>query len=150
MSEHLIAKNKRAHFDYEILETFEAGLVLTGPEIKSIRAKEVSINEAFVLIRKQEAFIINMNVKKYEFSTNIAGVDPTRTRKLLLNKREIKNITKRVKLERLTIVPIKLYLKDNYAKLEIGIGRGKKSYDKRESIKERDIERKTNATFKRG
>jgi SsrA-binding protein len=143
VGEHLIVKSKRVFFDYEILETFEAGLVLEGPEIKSIRNKDVSINEAFILIRKGEAFILNMNIKKYEYSTNI-HFDEVRNRKLLLNKKEITKMLKRVKLENLTIVPIRLYLKGNYAKLEIGLAKGKKTVDKRETIKKRDIERRLN------
>jgi SsrA-binding protein len=143
VGEHLIVKSKRVFFDYEILETFEAGLVLEGPEIKSIRNKDVSINEAFILIRKGEAFILNMNIKKYEYATNI-HFDEVRNRKLLLNKKEITKMLKRVKLENLTIVPIRLYLKGNYAKLEIGLAKGKKTVDKRETIKKRDIERRLN------
>ncbi|ATZ19023.1 SsrA-binding protein [Williamsoniiplasma somnilux] len=142
MGEFIIAQNKKAFFNYEILEKIEAGIVLSGPEIKSIREKEVSIIESFILIRKGEAFILNMNIKKYEYANNIQNLEPTRTRKLLLHKKEIKNLLKRIKLERLTIVPLKLYLKDNYAKLEIGLAKGKKIYDKREMIKKRDLERK--------
>jgi SsrA-binding protein len=113
VGEHLIVKSKRVFFDYEILETFEAGLVLEGPEIKSIRNKDVSINEAFILIRKGEAFILNMNIKKYEYSTNI-HFDEVRNRKLLLNKKEITKMLKRVKLENLTIVPIRLSFSLSY------------------------------------
>ncbi|AOG60045.1 SsrA-binding protein [Spiroplasma helicoides] len=143
MGEHILLKNKKAYFNYEILDTWEAGIVLTGPEIKSIRAKEVSIDESFILIRKGQVEILNMNIKKYEYA-NYVKQDPTRTRKLLLNKDEIKKILKRVQLENLTIIPLKLYLKGNYAKLEIGIGKGKKLIDKRETIKKRDIERRLN------
>ncbi|WP_026389355.1 SsrA-binding protein SmpB [[Acholeplasma] multilocale] len=148
MGEHVITSNKKAFYNYEILEKFEAGIELSGPEIKSIREKEVSINEAFILIRKGEAFAINMNIKKYEFANNVKGIDPTRTRKLLLHKKEIKKMLKRIQLERLTLVPLRLYLKGNYAKLEIGLGKGKKNYDKRETIKARDVERKTLAKYK--
>lgn len=148
MGEHVIVKNKKAFFNYEILETWEAGLELTGAEIKSIRDKEVSIGESFILIRKGEAFIINMNVKKYEYANNVKHLEPTRTRKLLLHKKEIKKLLNRVTLERLTIVPLKLYLKNNYAKLEIGLGRGKKLHDKRETIKERDLQRQSSKTQK--
>ncbi|QBQ07302.1 SsrA-binding protein [Spiroplasma gladiatoris] len=143
MGEHVILKNKKAYFNYEILETWEAGIVLTGPEIKSIRAKEVAIEEAFILIRKGQVEILNMNIKKYEFA-NYVNQDPTRTRKLLLHKQEIKKILKRVQLENLTLVPIKLYFRGNYVKIEIGLGRGKKLVDKREAIKKRDIERRLN------
>ncbi|WP_338956011.1 SsrA-binding protein SmpB [Spiroplasma endosymbiont of Polydrusus cervinus] len=136
----IITVNKKARYNYEIIETYEAGVVLTGSEIKSVRNKDVSINEAFIIIRKNEAFIINMVIAQYKFST--AYVPPTdRTRKLLLHKKQIKKILQRIKLERLTLIPLKLYLKNNYAKLEISLGRGKKNYDKREAIKQRDNER---------
>ncbi|AKU79319.1 SsrA-binding protein SmpB [Spiroplasma turonicum] len=141
MGEYVILKNKKAYFNYFILETFEAGLVLSGPEIKSIRAKNVSIDESFILIRKGIPEIINMNIKKYEFANNIY-FDATRNRTLLLHKKQIKKIIQQVKLEKLTIVPLKLYLKGNFAKLEIGLAKGKKLYDKREVIKKRDVERK--------
>ncbi|KAF0850114.1 MAG: SsrA-binding protein SmpB [Spiroplasma poulsonii] len=136
----IITINKRARYNYEIIETYEAGLALTGSEIKSIRNNDVSINEAFVIIRKKEAFIINMVIAQYKFSTAYVP-DADRTRKLLLHKSEIKKILQRIKLERLTMVPLKLYLKNNYAKLEIALVRGKKNYDKRELIKQRDNER---------
>lgn len=135
-----ITVNKKARYNYEIIETYEAGIVLTGSEIKSIRNNDVSINEAFVIIQKNEAFVINMIIAQYKFSTSYAP-DADRTRKLLLHKKEIKKILQRIKLERLTLVPLKLYLKNNYAKLEIALVRGKKNYDKRETIKQRDNER---------
>ncbi|ARU92293.1 SsrA-binding protein [Spiroplasma clarkii] len=143
MGEHVIVKNKKAFFDYEILATWEAGIVLTGPEIKSIRAKEVAINESFILIRRGQVEILNMNIKNYEYAHNIK-LDPTRNRVLLLHKDEIKKILKRIQLEKLTLVPLKLYLKGNYAKLEIGLAKGKKLIDKRETIKKRDVERRLN------
>ncbi|AGR41784.1 SsrA-binding protein SmpB [Spiroplasma diminutum] len=143
MGEHILLKNKKAYFNYEILDTWEAGIVLTGPEIKSIRNKDVSIDESFILIRKGQVEILNMNIKNYEFA-NYVKQETTRTRLLLLHKEETKKILKRVQLENLTIVPLKLYLKGNYAKLEIGLGKGKKLIDKRETIKQRDIERKLN------
>lgn len=143
MNQHVILKNKKAYFNYEILDTYEAGIVLTGPEIKSIRMKEVSIDESFILIRRGQVEILNMNIKNYEYSHYIK-LDSTRNRILLLNKNEIKKILKRIKLENLTLVPLKLYLKGNFAKLEIGVAKGKKTIDKRETIKKRDIERRLN------
>lgn len=136
----IITINKKARYNYEIIETYEAGIVLTGSEIKSIRNNDVSINNAFVIIQKNEAFVINAVIAQYKFSTSYAP-DADRTRKLLLHKKEIKKILQRIKLERLTLVPLKLYLKNNYAKLEIALVRGKKNYDKRETIKQRDNER---------
>ncbi len=143
MGEFVILKNKRAYFDYEIIEKLEAGIVLTGPEIKSIRANEVSINEAFILIRKGQVELLNMNIKKYEYA-NFVVQEPTRTRVLLLNKSEINKLLKKIKLENLTLIPLKLYFKNSYVKLEIGLAKGKKNYDKRETIKKRDIERRLN------
>lgn len=137
----VIARNKKAFFNYEILDTYEAGLVLSGPEIKSIRAKEVAIGEAFILIRHGEAFVHNLHIKNYEYAHNISGLDEVRPRKLLLHKKQIQRLEKESQQEHLAIIPLRLYLKNNLAKLEIGLGRGKKLYDKRETIKKRDLER---------
>lgn len=147
MGEHVILKNKKAYFNYEIIETFEAGIVLTGPEIKSIRQKEVSIDESFVLIRRGEVEILNMNIKKYEFANHV-HFESTRNRKLLLHKKEIEKMLKKIKLENLTVVPTRLYLKGNYAKLEIALAKGKKTIDKRQTIKERDEKRRIAKSFK--
>ncbi|ATZ16651.1 SsrA-binding protein [Entomoplasma freundtii] len=138
----VIARNKKAFFNYEILETYEAGLVLNGPEIKAIRAKEVSIGEAFILIRHGEAFVHNLHIKNYEYAHHISGLDEVRPRKLLLHKNEIKRLEKDSQQDQLAIIPLRLYLKNNLAKLEIGLGRGKKLYDKRETIKKRDLDRR--------
>ncbi|WP_339029836.1 SsrA-binding protein SmpB [Spiroplasma endosymbiont of Cantharis nigra] len=143
MGEHVLLKNKKAYFNYEILDTWEVGIVLTGPEIKSIRNKDVSIEESFILIRKGQVEILNMNIKNYEFANHIKQ-DPSRNRVLLMHKSEIKKIIKRVQLENLTLIPLKLYLKDNLAKLQIALGKGKREIDKRETIKKRDIERRLN------
>ncbi|ABC01243.1 SsrA-binding protein SmpB [Mycoplasma capricolum] len=148
MSEHLIVKNKKAYFNYEIIQTYQAGIVLNGPEIKSIRNHDVSINEAFVLIRKKEIYILNMNVKKYQFANYIKGLEETRTRKLLLHKKEIIKILNKIKQENLTIIPIKLYFKNDYVKLEIALAKGKKLHDKRQTIKKRDTERKELRDYK--
>ncbi|WP_434329126.1 SsrA-binding protein SmpB [Mycoplasma capricolum] len=148
MSEHLIVKNKKAYFNYEIIQTYQAGIVLNGPEIKSIRNHDVSINEAFILIRKKEIYILNMNVKKYQFANYIKGLEETRTRKLLLHKKEIIKILNKIKQENLTIIPIKLYFKNDYVKLEIALAKGKKLHDKRQTIKKRDTERKELRDYK--
>ncbi|WP_434336352.1 SsrA-binding protein SmpB [Mycoplasma capricolum] len=148
MSEHLIVKNKKTYFNYEIIQTYQAGIVLNGPEIKSIRNHDVSINEAFVLIRKKEIYILNMNVKKYQFANYIKGLEETRTRKLLLHKKEIIKILNKIKQENLTIIPIKLYFKNDYVKLEIALAKGKKLHDKRQTIKKRDTERKELRDYK--
>ncbi|WP_381414837.1 SsrA-binding protein SmpB [Spiroplasma endosymbiont of Anurida maritima] len=136
----IIATNRKARYNYEIISTYEAGMVLKGSEIKSILFNNVNIKDSFVLIRKQEAFIINMNIPKYKFSTMFEE-DPLRQRKLLLHKAEIKKITHKLKTDSLTLVPLKIYFKNGYVKLEFGLGKGKKVHDKRQAIKERDEKR---------
>lgn len=133
----IIAQNKKASFDYFILEKYECGIILKGTEIKSIRATKVSINDSYVRIKNNEAFIINMNIKKYEMG-NIFNHDETRERKLLLHKNEIIKLYNKTILDGLTIIPLKVYLKDGLCKVEIGLCKGKKNYDKREALKEKD------------
>jgi len=142
MATKLIQQNKRARFDYEILSTIEAGISLTGPEIKSIRQGDVSIQEAFILIRHEEVFLLNMYIKPYKFTTNTSVGEPDRIRKLLLHKKEIRRLDKQVQTDGVSLVPLKLYWKDNHVKLELGVGKGKKNYDKRQTIKARDLDRK--------
>lgn len=136
-------KNKRAYFDFEVLDTYTAGLMLTGTEIKSIREGKAQISEAFCQIKKEELFVINMYIKEYDLGTHY-NHEPKRTRKLLLNKRELKQIEKKVKEKGFTIIPIKVFLSERgLAKMVIGIAKGKKTHDKRESIKNKDIKRET-------
>ena len=132
-------QNKKAKFDYEIIDTYEAGIVLTGTEIKSIRAGKAQLRDSYAVIRNGEVFLLNMHISHYE-QGNIFNHDETRTRKLL-HKKEILKLRDKVEVEGLTIVPIKLYFKGNKAKILIGIAKGKKTYDKREAIKKRDIDR---------
>jgi len=136
----VVSTNKKARFEYFIEETFEAGLVLKGTEIKSIRLGQISLQEAYVRTDGQQAWLVGAHVAPYEHAS-AAQHDPSRERKLLLHKREIKTLWNAVRIKGMTIVPIKVYLKAGKAKLEIGIAKGKKQYDKRESIKERDIAR---------
>ena len=136
----VIATNKRATFEYFVLEKFIAGLSLQGAEVKSIRANKVSINDSYVVIRKGEAYIINMYVKTYEGAGNFAP-EERRTRKLLLNKAEILKLQSAISQKGLTIVPLKLFFDRSLVKLEIAICKGKKLYDKRKTIKERDSKR---------
>lgn len=135
-------KNRRASFDYEFLETFQAGIVLVGTEIKSIRAGKASLVDAFCYFdTRGQLYVKNMNVAQY-FWGSWGQHEPVRDRKLLLNKRELLKLRQAVKQKGLTIVATKLYISDNgYAKLSIALAKGKKEYDKRESIKERDIQR---------
>lgn len=133
-------KNKKAYFDYTILEELEAGIALTGTEIKSIRKGSVDLKDTFVNIKNNEAFILNMYIAKYE-EGNIFNHDERRTRKLLLHKNEIKKLKEQIKLEGLTIIPLKLYFKKNKVKILIGVCKGKKLYDKRQALKEKDQKR---------
>ena len=140
-------QNKKARFDYEIIDTYEAGIVLTGTEIKSIRDGKAQLRDSYAVIRNGEVFLLNMHISHYE-QGNIFNHDETRTRKLLLHKKEILKLRDRVEVEGLTLVPIKLYFKGNKAKILIGVGKGKKVYDKRESIKKRDIDRDLKKQYK--
>lgn len=135
-------KNKKAYFDYTILENLESGIVLTGTEIKSIRKGSVDLKDTYITIKNNEAYLLNMYIAKYE-EGNIFNHDERRTRKLLLHKKEIKKLKEQIKLEGLTIIPLKLYFKKNKVKILIGVCKGKKQYDKRQSIKERDLKRES-------
>ncbi len=133
-------KNKKAYFDYTILEEIEAGISLVGTEIKSVRKGSVDLKDSFITIKNNEAFILNMYIAKYE-EGNIFNHDERRTRKLLLHKKEIKKLKEKVSTEGLTLIPLKLYFKKNYVKVLVGLCKGKKLYDKRASLKERDLKR---------
>jgi SsrA-binding protein len=142
-------KNKKAGFEYEILDRFEAGMVLTGSEIKSIRDGGGSINEAFCMLRDGELFVKNLNIPEYSHGT-YANHDPIRLRKLLLTKRELKKIDLRIREKGLTVVPIRLFINERgFAKLEVGIGKGKKSFDKRESLKQKENKRELDRVMKK-
>lgn len=136
-----LANNKKAFHEYHILEKFEAGMVLEGNEVKSIRQGKLSIQEAYVEIRQNEAWIVGMNVTPYE-QAGVFRSDPVRARKLLLHRREINQLYDAVKQQGVAIVPLSVYLSPRgHIKLEIGLAKGKKLYDKRESQKERDTKR---------
>lgn len=132
--------NKKANFNYEIIKTYEAGICLKGVEVKSIYQKKVSIDDAYVVIKKNEAYILNMHIAPYEHG-NIYNVEPTRTRKLLLHKNEIIKLEFLRKKESITIIPTKLYWKKNKIKILIALCKGKNLIDKRETIKKRDLSR---------
>ncbi|MFC4411464.1 SsrA-binding protein SmpB [Chungangia koreensis] len=142
-----VAQNKKANHDYFIEETFEAGIVLQGTEIKSVRNGKVQLRDAFVRIRNNEAWISNMHISPYE-QGNRFNHDPIRSRKLLLHKRQINQLIGTIKEQGITIVPIKMYMKDGYAKVLIGIGKGKKNYDKREDLKKKEAKREVERAFK--
>ena len=139
-------KNKKAYFDYEILKEYEAGLELFGTEIKSIRKGSVDLRDSFVTIKDNEAYVLNMYVAKYD-EGNRFNHDERRTRKLLLHKSEIKKLKEARQEDGISIIPLKVYIKKNNAKVLIGLSKGKKLYDKRESIKKRDLEREQKRQF---
>ncbi len=130
-------KNKKAYFNYFIKREIEAGIVLVGTEIKSVKKGSINITDSYIRIKNGEAYIINMFIEKYD-AASIFNHEETRERKLLLHKKEIKKLLEEVKQEGYTLVPLKVYLKNGKAKILIGVARGKKLYDKREAIKKRD------------
>ena len=145
--EKFIAKNPTARHNYTITDTFEAGIVLTGTEIKSIRNGKVNIKDTYVNIKDGEVFIFGMHISPYEFG-NIYNKDPLRTRKLLLNRREINKLIGMINQKGISLVPISMYFKGSKVKLEIGIGKGKKLFDKRDDIAKKDAERRINRALK--
>ncbi len=138
----VVSTNKKARFEFFILETFEAGLVLKGTEIKSVRNGQISLQEAYVRTNGEEIWLVGAHIAPYE-NASAYQHDPKRDRKLLMHKKQIRKIFDEVRIKGMTIVPIRVYLKDGKAKLEIGLAKGKKQYDKRDAIKERDVERET-------
>ncbi|MGR3741553.1 SsrA-binding protein SmpB [Companilactobacillus sp. DQM5] len=142
-----IANNRKARHDYLIEETFEAGISLTGTEIKSVRAGRVNLKDGFVQIRNDEAWLVNIHINEYE-QGNRFNHDPLRNRKLLLHKKEIRKLSGEVQEKGITIVPLKMYFKKGFAKVLIGVGRGKKQFDKRETIKRREQDREMRRSIK--
>ena len=145
--EKIIAKNPVAYHNYTITDTLEAGIVLTGTEIKSIRNGKVNLKDTYVNIKNGEALIYGMHVSPYEHG-NIYNQDPLRTRKLLLTKREINKLYGTIQQKGFSLIPTKLYFKNNLVKLELGVGKGKKLYDKREDMAKKDAERKIQRALK--
>jgi len=136
----IIATNKKAYHDFFIDEVYEAGLVLTGTEVKSLRLAKVNLKESFCRIKEGEVFINNMHISPYEHGGR-ENPDPTRMRKLLLHREEIAKLVRKVEEKGLSLVPTKIYFKDSRAKIEIGVGRGKKLHDKRETLKRKEADR---------
>ena len=139
--------NRQAKFNYDILESIEAGIVLTGTEIKSLKRGSANIKDSYAVIKNDEIYLLNMHISHYD-EGNIFNHDETRTRKLLLHKKEILKLKNKIELNGFTIVPLKIYFVKNRAKVLIGLAKGKKIYDKREDIKKRDIEREIRKQFK--
>ncbi|MFN8423547.1 MAG: SsrA-binding protein SmpB [Anaerolineae bacterium] len=136
----VVATNRRARHDFEITRTIEAGIALTGSEIKSVRGGRVSLQEAYVAVDRGEAWLVGANIASWQ-AASYSDHDPLRRRKLLLKAKEIFELGRTVQLKGMTLVPMRLYLKGGWAKLEVGVGRGKKLYDKRDSMKARDAAR---------
>jgi len=140
MEDKVIVTNRKARFDYSILESLEAGIQLKGTEVKSVRAGQASLSDSFARLEGNEVLLYNMHVAPYEFG-NIANVDPIRPRKLLLHKKEIRWLAGEVSRKKLALIPLKLYFKNGIAKLELALAKGKKKYDKREAIRRRESDR---------
>ncbi len=144
----MVATNPKARRDYEITESFEAGIVLTGTEVKSLRGGQASIKEAFAIVRDQEVFLVGMHIPPYG-QAGYSGHEPTRTRKLLLRREEIKRLIGKTAERGQTLIPIQCYFTHGLAKIEIGLARGKKKYDKREDIKEKEAQRQIEQAMRR-
>lgn len=136
-----LAQNKKASHDYFIEETYEAGIVLTGTEIKSLRKGRANLTDSFATIRGGEAFVHNMHISPFEQGNRFNSADPKRARKLLLHRKQIDQLIGLTKQQGYTLVPLKVYIKNGFAKLLIGLGKGKKNYDKRETLKRKDAQR---------
>lgn len=143
MAEHSknVASNKKAYYEYFIEEKYEAGLVLVGTEVKSIRQGKANLKDSYVNIKDGEAFVYNMHISPYD-QGNINNVDPLRVRKLLLNKKEIRKLVGLITLKGYSIIPLSLYMKNGLVKMEISVAKGKKNYDKREVLAKKDAERR--------
>ncbi len=143
----IVSINRKALHDYEILETFESGIVLVGPEVKSLREGRVALRDGFGRIEGEEAFLYDVHISPYEKSST-KDYNPKRTRKLLLHKHEIKRLMGRVQQRGLTLIPLEMYFKEGNAKVSLGLARGKKTYDKREALKRREAEREVRRSMK--
>lgn len=136
-----LARNKKAYFDYEILETFEAGIVLKGFEVKAVKNGKINLSGAFVLIRNDQAYLLNADIPPYQPKNTPEGYDSKRTRDLLLHKKEISRLIGATQQKGLTLIPLRVYTKNNLIKLGFGLARGKREYEKRETVKKREVQR---------
>ncbi len=143
----IIAQNRKAYHDYDIIETLEAGIVLKGTEVKSLRQGKVNLKDSYVIIKEGEAFLLNCHISPYSHG-NITNHDPLRTRKLLFHKKEIQRLMGKVMEKGLTLIPLKIYFKGPYAKVEVAVARGKRKYEKRDRIKEREARREIERAVK--
>ena len=149
MSSQPIATNREARFNYFISDTFEAGVVLTGSEVKSVREGRVNLKDAYVRLLNGEAFIVGMHISPYSHIENIERIDPTQNRKLLLHKQEIEKLAGFISRKSFTCVPLTIYFKRGIVKLEVGVGKGKKQHDKRQALKEKVHDREMKQALKR-
>lgn len=148
MEQRIVADNKKAYFDYFIEDKFLAGIVLCGVEIKSIRAGKVNLKDSYVVIKDGQAFLLGAHIAEYDKADTLKKVDTRRTRKLLLKKSEILKLERKVKIKGYTLVPTKMLLVNNLAKVEIAVAKGKELYNKKDSIKEKDLKREMNRAIK--
>jgi len=146
----ILAKNKKAYFKYQILEKFEAGISLIGQEVKSIKSGRINLSGAYVVLKNSEVYLIGANIPPYQPKNAPADYQPERSRKLLLKKSEIKYLIGKTKQKGLTLVPLRVYTKKGKIKLEFGIAKGLKKFDKRELIRKREVEREIKRVLKRG
>ena len=144
----ILAENKKARFDYEILETLEAGLVLQGHEVKAVRDGHVSLKGAYAVVKDGECWLLNAHISPYKKAGPLPGYDPTRSRKLLLHKKELISLLQRLQQKRLTLTPLRVYTKGRRIKLALGLARGKRVYEKRESLKQRAVDREIERSLK--
>ncbi|MEK7658389.1 MAG: SsrA-binding protein SmpB [Patescibacteria group bacterium] len=140
----IFSENKKAYYDYEILDKFEAGLVLIGTEVKSIRGGHITLTASYVVLRNEEVFLIGAKIPAYQPKNAPEGYNPERQRKLLLNKKEINFLAGKSNMKGFSLIPLKVYEKNGRIKLEFGLAKGKKKYNKKEEIKKRDTEREVN------
>eukprot|EP00899_Mesostigma_viride_P017816 jgi/Mesvir1/26035/Mv09580-RA.1 len=144
-----VVRNRKATFNYEILERYEAGIELVGTEVKSVREAQISIAEAFVRVRNNELQLLNCNIAPHSSTAAYFNHEPRRTRRLLMHKREIRRVDAKMQQKGLTIIPLRMYFKGQWLKVEVGLARGKKLYDKREDITRRDVDRKLGQMVKK-
>jgi SsrA-binding protein len=150
----ILSINKRAGFDYEVLDKYEAGLVLAGYEVKAVRAGNVNLKGSYITFHSEKAgmpvpYLTNAHISLYKYASTVKDYDPTRPRKILLKAKEVKHLMGKSKEQGLTIVPLSIYTKSRFLKLEFALARGKKKYDKREDLKKKDLEREGRAMMKR-
>lgn len=145
----VVASNRRARHDYDILDTYEAGIALKGSEVKSLRDAKVQLSDSYAAVDGGEAWLHNLHIAPYDHASEHSGHDPERKRKLLLHRREIDELGARIAQDRLTVVPMAIYFKDGRAKVELALGRGRRKYDKRQAIAARDAARETDRALAR-